>query len=199
MTTYTFQYADGDVLSIRDEGVNAVAEVESLYFLSSCSSSPTASPTAAPSGWWQANDVPNVTEIYARLQGAETSLVNLTATVTAQSTAINAVGGEIYTLVNVMNSSNANYDAQISSIASVAAAGSTQASTVATQVPTLTAALANAISTAAVGGGLGPPPALSVSSSGSLGVTSGQCMSTDLCGASSFASNLKSNLAALNL
>jgi hypothetical protein len=33
---FTFSYTDGQVLAIKDEGANAVAEVYSLYFLDQC-------------------------------------------------------------------------------------------------------------------------------------------------------------------
>jgi hypothetical protein len=207
--TVRFNYTNGTVLEIRDEGANAVAEVDSLYFLDSCSMAPTAAPTAAPSGWWQVPNIPDINVMYSRLQSAESNLVALGSTVTNQASGISALSGA----VGAIGVAVPSVATQLStSVASVAAQMSTATQSVAVSVTTLSTQQSNlvamlhaAVQNAVSGGGGSSSTAPQVSSSSTndlvftsgarVTVTSGSCSNADLCGAASFASELKQALA----
>ena len=212
LVTFRFSYTDGQLFEIRDEGANAVVEVDSLYFLSACSDAPTAAPTAAPSGWWQQNNIPNITDMYARLQGTESSLVSLSTVMTSQASQLSAaiynLGGVVGAIDNTIPSLATQLSQNIAGVSTqvstLSAQTSTNIGTISTSVSSLVASLRTAVQNAAVGPGGSASSAPQVSSSSSndlvfttganVMVTSGQCVNSDLCGAASFAANLKQAL-----
>lgn len=203
VVVFQFPYSDGQVLSIRDEGANAVAEIDSIYFLSSCTDAPTAAPTAAPSGWYQNSNVPDLNDMYTRLQTTEAQVVALTSTT---STSVATLSSGVDTLNGYVGAiqvaAQSNADVQ-STLVSTQLVMSSSVDSIGTSVSNVVSALRTAVSTAAVGGGgSSTPPMVSTSSSNDLvfssgagvTVTSGQCTNSDLCGAASFAATLKTAL-----
>lgn len=207
---FQFPYSDGQVLSIRDEGANAVAEIDSIYFLSSCTDAPTAAPTAAPSGWYQNSNVPDLNDMYTRLQSTESQVVALTSTtstsVATLSSGVDTLNGYVGA-IQVAAQSNADVQSTLvstqSNLVSTQLVMSSSVDSIGTSVSNVVSALRTAVNTAAVGGGGSlTPPMVSTSSSNDLvfssgagvTITSGQCTNSDLCGAASFAATLKTAL-----
>lgn len=210
VVTVRFTYTAGQVLEIRDEGANAVAEIESLTFLPSCTAPPTTAPTPAPTGWYQNPNVPDNNVIYSRLQSAEAQLVAMNRTLMSNIRANAGYTGQLLlgqeSLATLQNSTSVALSSTIQGIRqnisdlsqSISTTVSSSINGLSSRMDGMVSVLQAAVSSAASSATANPSTQPAIASSGTrISVVSGQCAASDLCGAANFAAALQQALSNL--